>query len=368
MADKDYYKILGVSPDASQEEIRRAYRRLAKKYHPDRNKGSEAAEEKFKEIGEAYAVLGDKKKRMQYDRLKQAQMHGGSWSFEDLFAGAGAEKGAAGGFDAADLGGFGDLFSRIFGGGAHTGTQYSVRQRGRDLHSRVRVSFETAARGGRVQVRVPRQQTCQRCKGTGAAPGTRSEVCPQCGGTGQVANGLGGFSLSRPCPQCFGRGRIIHHPCAACEGTGMAERLTSVQVRVPPGIENGQKLRLRGMGEPGLGGGQNGDLILEVQVESHPRFTRRGLDVYSSVTLDMVDAALGTKLDVQTMNGAVQVTVPPGTQPGQKLRLKGRGLRGADGRQGDHFVEVRVRIPRNLTERQKELLRELSRRTASWRG
>jgi len=337
-------------------------------YHPDRNRGSQAAAERFKEINEAYAVLSDPKKRKQYDQLKAAQMHGGPWNFEDLFGGVkGTGRAAAGGFEFGDLGGFGDLFSRIFGGGATSGTEFSARRRGRDVHSRVRIPFETAARGGKIRVRVPRQGPCPRCGGTGAAPGTSSEVCPRCGGKGQVASGLGGFSVSRPCPQCFGRGRIIQSPCAVCNGSGMAEQQTTIEVKVPPGVEEGQKLRLSGMGEPGAGGAPSGDLILEVQIGTHPKFRRRGLDVYSTVTIDMVEAALGTRLDVETMGGTVALTVPPGTQPGQKLRLRGRGLRGPDGRQGDHFVEVNVRIPKNLTERQKELLRELSRETTSSR-
>jgi len=368
MADRDYYKVLGVSPSASGEEVRRAYRKLAKRYHPDRNKGSEAAEERFKEISEAYGVLGDPQKRKRYDQLKDAQMHGGAWNFEDLFRGAGAQAGrSGGGFDAYEMGDFGDLFSRIFGGGVGVDTEHSMRQRGRDVHSRVTVPFEMAARGGQVTVRVPRQQRCRRCSGTGAAPGTRSEVCPRCGGRGMVARGLGGFTVSQPCPQCFGRGRVIQSPCAVCRGTGMAQQDAAVEVNVPPGIESGQKLRLGGMGEPGAGGAQNGDLILEVQVQSHPVFRRKGLDVYSTAELDMVEAVLGTTLEVETMNGTVRVRAPAGAQPGQRLRLKGRGLRGPDGRQGDHFVEVQVRIPTGLTERQKDLLREFGRRTASSR-
>ncbi len=364
MADKDYYKILGVSPEASQEEIRKAYRRLAKRYHPDRNRGSKAAEEKFKRIGEAYGVLGDEEKRKHYDRLKDAQMHGGgAWNFEDLFGGAGRAR--RGGVGPEGPGGFGDLFSRIFGGAGGVGTEYSTRRRGRDVHSRVRISFEKAARGGKVTVRMPRQRACERCGGTGAAPGTGSEVCPRCGGKGTVSSGLGGFSLSRPCPQCFGRGRIIERPCAACRGTGTTEQVSSVRVNIPPGIESGQKLRLSGMGEPGVGGAEAGDLFLEVQVKGHPTFRRDGLNVYSALEVDMADAALGTRMEVETMDGRVSVKVPPGTQPGQKLRLKGRGLRGSDGRQGDHFVEVRVRIPRNITQRQKDLLEEFSRKAAS---
>jgi len=365
MPEKDYYQILGLSPNASEEEIRAAYRRLAKKYHPDRNKGSRAAEERFKEIAEAYSVLGDKAKRERYDRLKEAGRRGG-WGFEDLF-GAGAGGGPRPGgqeFRFEDLGAFGDLFSKVFGGGAGPESRFATRRRGNDIYSQVSIPFEVAARGGRVTVRVPRQVACVRCKGTGAAPGTQVRTCPQCGGRGQVSTGLGGFSMQRPCPQCFGRGRVIPRPCAACGGSGTSERLSGVDVTIPRGIGDGQKLRLAGLGQPGAGEGPPGDLILEVRVGSHPRFRRQGLNVSSTVRIDMVDAALGTTMDVQTMGGLVSVKVPPGVQPGQKLRLRGRGLEGADGRRGDHFVQIEVEIPRRLTERQKELLRELGRMRA----
>jgi len=367
MAEKDYYKVLGVPPNASQEQIRKAYRRLAKKYHPDRNKGSEAAQEKFKDIGEAHTVLGDKDKRGQYDALREAQMHGGAgWNFEDLFGAGAAGTGQRGARHTGGRfgGGLGDLFSSIFGGGTGAGPQYSARQRGRDVHSRIPVAFETAARGGTVRVRIPRQQTCERCDGTGSAPGAKADICPLCGGKGHVSDGEGGFSLSRACPQCFGRGKIIQNPCAVCRGSGMAEKSASVDVNIPKGIEDGQRLRLAGMGEPGVGGGKAGDLILEVHVKSHPTFRRDGLDIYSTAVIDMVEAALGTRADVATMDGTVSVKVPPGTQPGRRLRLKGRGLEGPKGRTGDHYVEVQVRIPSDLTKRQRELLMEFDLKAA----
>jgi len=361
MAEKDYYRTLGVSKDASQEGIRKAFRRLAKKYHPDRNKGSEAAEQRFKEISEAHSVLADKDKRQQYDQLREAGMRGGAWNVEDLFGGMRGRGAAEGGRGAEfeDLGGLGDLFGRMFGGAGGIGTEFRTRQRGRDIHSQVGVPFETAAKGGRVTVGIPRQAACKRCSGTGAAPGTKVEVCPHCGGKGRVATGQGGFTVARPCPQCFGRGKIVQKPCAACQGTGMTEQVNRVEVEIPPGIDDGKRLRLAGMGEPGLGGAPAGDLILEVRVQGHPTFRREGLDVFSTVRVSMVDAALGTTVEVQTMNGAGKVRVPAGTQPQQKLRLKGYGLKGPDGRKGDHFVELQVVIPKNLTERQRELLRKL---------
>ncbi len=358
MAEKDYYKTLGISPNASQEKIHKAFRRLAKKYHPDRNKGSETAEERFKEITEAHTVLGDEKKREQYNQLKEAGMRGGSWRFEDMF-GQGAPGGgsARGGGGFSEMGGVGDLFSRIFGG-AGGAAEFNSRQRGRDIHSQISVPFELAARGGTVKVRVPKQKPCGRCSGSGAAPGSQAETCPQCGGRGAVSSTQGGFSVSRPCPQCFGRGKILQQPCAACRGSGRREELVAVDVKIPGGIEDGQKLRLAAMGEPGSGGAPAGDLLLEVQVQSHPAFRREGLNIISSVTIGLPEAALGTTVDVQTMDGVVAVKVPPGTQPSQKLRLKGRGLSGPDTHTGDHLVEVNVLIPRKLTKRQKELLEE----------
>ena len=361
MAEKDYYKTLGVSSNATQQEIRKAFRRLAKKHHPDRNKGSEAAQEKFKEISEAHSVLSDPEKRGQYDQLREAGMRGGPWNFEEMFGGARASGAKAGtrGFSFNDQGGLGDLFDNMFGGARGAGATSGTGRRGRDIHSQVNVPFETAARGGKIAVRIPRQAECRRCGGTGAAPGSRAEVCPQCGGKGQIATGQGAFTVSRPCPQCFGRGRIVQKPCAACRGTGSAEEMATVEVKIPPGIEDAKKLRLSGMGEPGIGGGPAGDLTLEVRVESHPTFRREGFNIYSTVSVGMADAALGTTVDVQTMDGTLSVRVPPGTQPNQKLRLKGHGLKGPDGRKRDHFVEIRVVIPKGLTEKQRELLREL---------
>jgi molecular chaperone DnaJ len=365
MAERDYYKVLGVSPDASHEEIRKAYRQLAKRYHPDRAGGSKAAEERFKEINDAYSVLGDAEKRKQYDRLRQAGMRGG-WAeggrgFEDIFAGTGAQPWEAeGGISFEDLGGLGDLFSRIFGGGRMR-AEYAARQRGRDVVSAISVPFETAAHGGRVEIKVPREKTCPTCAGTGAAPGTRAETCRQCRGTGQVLSGQGGFSFARPCPVCFGRGKVIQRPCDSCSGTGAVEDLSTVEVKIPPGTETGQKIRLAGLGQPGAGGGRGGDLLLEVRVMPHPSFERKGQDVYSKVSIDMTDAALGTQVDVETLQGEITVKVPPGIQPGQRLRIAGYGVRTRDGHRGDHYVEVQVSIPRNLTEEQRRLLEQLRR-------
>lgn len=368
MAEKDYYKVLGVSPDASQQEIRKAYRQLAKKSHPDRHGGSAAADERFKEVIDAYSVLGDPEKRKQYDRFRQAGMRGGWFEggpgFEDVFAGARGGPGQEqGGFSFEGAGGLGDLFSRIFGGG-HTRAEHAVRQRGRDIVSTITVPFDMAVHGGTVTVRVPREKTCSTCGGTGAVPGTRAETCRQCNGTGQVFSGGGAFSMARPCPACFGRGHIVQSPCPQCRGAGAVEEMSAVDVKVPVGTETGQRMRLAGLGQPGTAGGASGDLFLEVHVQPHPTFARKGRNVYSKVQVDMADAALGTRVDVQTLQGEVTVRVPPGTQPGQRLRIPGYGVTTPDGRKGDHYVEVQVSIPKDLTEEQRRLLDQLRRAPA----
>ncbi len=369
MAAKDYYKILGVAPEASHEQVRKAYRRLAKKHHPDRQGGSKAAEEKFKEIADAYSVLGDPEKRKHYDRLRQAGMSGGRFDgypgFEDLFGEGARGKWQRGeGVSFGDLGSLRDLFSSMFGGGRGAGER-AARQRGRDVISSITIPFGTAVRGGKVEVKIPRERACPNCSGTGAAPGTRVDTCPQCNGTGQVLSGQGAFSVAQPCPACFGRGRIIQTPCGKCQGTGTTEEPSVIEVKIPAGIEDGKKMRLTGLGQPGVGGGGAGDLLLEVHVQPHPKFDRKGREIYSKTRIDMVDAALGTKVDVDTLHGIVTVTVPPGTQPGQKLRIPGYGLETSDGRKGDHYVEVQVRIPRDLTEEQKKLLEQLRRAPAA---
>ncbi len=366
MPERDYYKVLGVSPDASQEEIRKAYRRLAKKHHPDRHGGSKEAEEKFKEISDAYSVLGDPEKRKQYDRLRQAGMRGGAFEGFGGFEGAarGGEGWESGRIRFEDLGGgLGDLFSRIFGGG-RGGSTTARRQRGQDIHSSGTIPFNIAVHGGTIEVDIPKEKTCPSCGGSGAARGSSVDTCPHCGGNGQVLAGQGGFSVSRPCPTCFGRGQIIQKPCGRCRGSGTVEESSRLDVQIPKGIRDGQKLRLSGLGQPGRGGGRAGDLLLEVHVEKHPEFERRGRDIHSKVRVDMVDAALGTEVDVRTLQGEVTVRVPPGTQPGQKLRVPGYGLETSDGRRGDHYVEVMVRIPRKLSPRQKELLEQLRRTPA----
>ncbi len=369
MAEPDYYKILGVSPEASQQQIRKAYRKLAKKHHPDRHGGSEAAEQKFKQISDAYSVLGDPEKRKQYDQLREAGMRGGRFEgaegFEDIFGGGEGGAWRSGeGIRFEEMGGLSDIFSRIFGGGRATGTR-AAQQRGRDITSSVTIPFETAVEGGTVEVSLPQERTCPVCGGSGAAPGSSVQTCPRCDGSGQVLAGQGGFSVGRPCPTCFGRGQIIQEPCRRCRGNGTVRETSRVDVKIPKGIQDGQKLRLEGLGETGAGGGPAGDLLLEVHVASHPSFDRKGRDIYGEAEVSMVEAALGTEVDVPTLHGTVSVKVPPGTQPGQKLRLRGHGMETSDGRKGDHYVQVKVNIPQKLTDEQKELLERLRRAPAA---
>jgi molecular chaperone DnaJ len=365
MPEKDYYKVLGVSQEASAEEIRKAYRRLAKKHHPDRHRGSKASEEKFKEITEAHQVLSDPQKRRQYDQLREAGLHGwgaqGRGGADDVFRNA-AWTGK--GINFEDLGGLGDVFSRMFGGKARS-AEHAAAQRGADVVSAITIPFETAVRGGKVEVRIPREKACTVCGGSGAAPGTRAETCPQCRGVGQVLSGQGAFSVARPCPRCFGRGRIIQKPCPQCHGNGTVEEPARVDVNIPKGVQDKQRIRLTGLGQPGGGGAAPGDLFLEVNVQPHPQFRRKGRDIYSKARIEMADAALGTRLDVDTMHGGVTLVVPPGTQPGQRLRVPGYGLETSDGRKGDHYVEVQVSIPRKLTAEQRRLLEQLRRAPAA---
>jgi molecular chaperone DnaJ len=365
MPERDYYKVLGVKPDATQDQIRKVYRRLAKEHHPDRQGGSKAAEERFKEIAEAYGVLGDPEKRKQYDRLRQAGMDGGVFGgmgdFGHTFRGGPRTQWSAGqGVRFEDLGDLGSLFEQMFGG-AQGGAQGGGRRRGRDISSSVTISFDMAVRGGKVQVAIPREEACPSCKGSGAAPGSKVSNCQQCGGRGQVLSGQGGFSVARPCTACFGRGRIIDKPCRTCRGSGSVENAARVEVTIPKGIRDGQRMRLAGLGESGSGGAQAGDLLLEVHVEPHPKFERKGRDIHSKVTVSMADAALGTEVDVATLHGDVNVKVPPGIQPGRRLRVKGYGLETSDGRRGDHYVEIEVSIPRKLSAEQKRLLEQFRR-------
>jgi len=351
MASRDYYSILGVSRDATPEEIKRAYRRLAKKYHPDHNRGDPEAEERFKEITEAYEVLSDPEKRKHYDRFGTA----GVGDFEEFF-----RTGGGHGYREVhwtDLGELGDLFSQFFRSSPFGRTSRG-RGRGRDIWLEMTIPFELAAFGGKRTIQVEREENCDACGGTGAESGSERKQCPACKGTGRLQVLQGAFAFSRPCPHCGGRGEIVGRPCKECKGSGRVTRKRSIEVKIPAGVNDGQKIRLPGQGDEGIAGGPNGDILIEVRVMPHPEFERKGKDIYSNITIDVAKAALGGSVEVNTMQGKVLLKIPPGTQPGTKLRLKGKGLPGIGGANGDHYVIVNVEIPRNMDRRQKRLMRE----------
>ncbi|HEY5544299.1 MAG TPA: molecular chaperone DnaJ [Candidatus Binatia bacterium] len=342
---KDYYELLGVGRSAGEDEIKKAYRKLALQYHPDRNPGDKHAEEKFKEVSEAYSVLSDPQKRSQYDQFGHAAFgEGGPF---------------AGGFDFA--GGFEDIFGDIFGeffGGSTTGRR---RGRGQDLRYNLTLKFEEAVSGVEKKVKIPRHGACESCRGTGAKPGTAPQTCPTCRGRGQVSFQQGFFSVSRTCNQCQGQGTIIKEPCLTCAGAGRVRNMHTLSVKIPAGVDNGSRLKLRGEGESAPPGGAPGDLYVVIQVEPHPIFMRDNLDIICDVPISFVQAALGAEIDVPTLDGKVKMKIPSGTQSGKLFRMKGKGIKDVHGlQQGDQHVRVTVETPTRLTARQKELLKEFA--------
>jgi molecular chaperone DnaJ len=366
---KDYYATLGVSRQAKPEEIRKAYRRLARKYHPDLNPGSKAAEEKFKGISEAYEVLSDEKKRKIFDQF-------GFYADNIPTGGYGpAASGSAGapgfdfsGFDFSEHGpevekpgGFGssfrDLFSQVFARGGEAEAQGP--QRGADIEHRMHLGFWDAIRGTQVRLTVARQEPCPSCKGTGATSGAQT-TCAACGGSGKATRQAGAMRFSVTCPQCGGSGRQRRR-CAACGGKGQTQKPESFEVRIPPGVDTGSRVRIPGKGNAGIGGGPPGDLNIVTEVEPHPVYERKGDNIYVKVPVTVTEAALGAKVEVPTIDGPTTIKVPPGTQSGQKLRLRGKGTPSLRGEaRGDQFVEVQVVVPHVADERTKEILRELA--------
>jgi molecular chaperone DnaJ len=360
MAKRDYYDILGVKKGASAEEIKRAYRALAKKYHPDTNPGNKVAEEKFKEISQAHDVLSDPLKRKQYDQMKDAaySFNFGPGGFD------GFQKAGGKGFSFGDYGGFGDIgdiFGSFFDKGSHYRRERYGPRRGENLTYEIEIPFEEAIKGGKKTVTIPREESCSSCGGTGAKAGSRVQECPECRGTGTVSIAKGGFAVSRPCPRCYGRGHIIQQPCPACNGNGTVTHQKRISVRIPPGVDNGSKIRIAGQGEPGISGAPPGDLILIVRLGSHHFFERKGQHIYCEIPINFAQAALGSTIRVRTMNGAAVVKIPPGVQTGTSLRLKGRGVEGPGGQGGDMFVKLKVATPRNLTPRQRKAFEEFAR-------
>jgi molecular chaperone DnaJ len=363
-ASKDYYKILGVPESASAEDIKKAYRKLAKQYHPDANQNDPTAADRFKEVGEAYAVLHDESKRKQYDQMRRMGPFSGF--------GAGGRPGGRPGFgtqggpgiqftveDLGDMGGLGDLFSSIFDFGRKR-KQPAGPERGAPVEYTVEIPFRTAARGGTITVTVPVTEECATCGGTAAAPGAQTVICSECGGTGTVSFGQGGFAVNRPCPACYGRGEIPAEPCPACAGQGVIRHERGIRLKVPSGVETGSKLRLSGQGERGPGGGPAGDLLITFQVKPDPFFRRDGLNVHCTVPVNIAQAALGSKVRVRSVDGRrVSVRVPPGTQSGTKLRIPGHGIE-KGGRRGDQYVQLKITVPETLDPDQERLMREFA--------
>jgi len=351
MSKRDYYEVLGVSKTASEQEIKSAYRRLAVKYHPDKNPNDAAAEEKFKEAAEAYSVLQDSEQRRRYDRFGHA----------GVSAGAGAGSWGAPGFGGiedilGDLFGFGDVF-----GGSRSGSRRSAAQRGADLRYDLEITLEEAANGMTAQLRIPRLEGCELCKGSGAAPGTQPESCQTCGGTGQVRYQQGFFSVARTCGACRGAGQVIKTPCKECKGAGRVQKEKQMEVKIPAGVETGSRLRVQGEGEAGTQGGPAGDLYVVIHVAEHEEFERQGSNLYEAVPITFAQAALGADIMVKTLEGEEKLKIPVGTQTGTVFRLKGKGMPQLGGRgKGDLFVSVSVVTPTSLTREQRRLLEQLA--------
>ena len=351
MAKRDFYEVLGVAKNASEDEIKKAYRKLAMKYHPDRNPDSKESEEKFKEVKEAYEMLTNPEKRDAYDRYGHAGV--------DPNMGGGGGFGGAGGFGDA----FGDIFGDIFGGGRGRSSGPQV-YRGADLRYNLEITLEQAAHGFDTTIRVPSWDKCDTCSGTGAKPGTSPVTCSTCAGHGQVRMQQGFFSIQQTCPKCHGTGKIIPEPCAACSGQGRIKRNKTLEVKIPVGIDNGMRIRSSGNGEPGTNGGPSGDLYVEIHIKPHAVFQREGDDLHCQMPISFAKAALGGEIEVPTLNGKVAFTVPEGTQSGKTFRLKGKGIKGVrSGFAGDLFCHVAVETPIKLTDKQKELLRDFEKST-----
>jgi molecular chaperone DnaJ len=350
MDKRDYYDVLEVARTATDQELKSAYRKLAMRYHPDKNPGDASAEEKFKEAAEAYAVLSDGEQRRRYDRFGHAGVSstaGASWGapgfggIEDILG---------------DLFGFGDVF-----GGSRSGSRRSAAQRGADLRYDLEITLEDAANGMTANLRIPRLETCETCKGSGAAAGTQPEACTTCNGSGQMRFQQGFFSVARTCHACRGVGKVIKSPCKDCRGAGRVEREKQMEVKIPAGVETGSRLRVQGEGESGISGGASGDLYVVIHVAEHEHFERQGSNLYAAVPITFAQAALGADIAVRTLEAEDKVKIPVGTQTGTVFRLKGKGMPVLGGRgRGDLFVSVTVVTPTSLTREQRKLLEQLA--------
>ena len=363
MAAKDFYQVLGVPDSASQDEIKKAYRKLAKQYHPDANPNNTGAAERFKEVSEAHSTLSDPEKRKQYDQMRRYGAFDGA---QRRPAGAGAGRGGGGtgmgpedfgaqGYDFGDLGGLGDIFSSIFGRGRREDPEG-----GDTLEAVVEVPFRVAMLGGKIPVTLPVTESCPTCKGSGAATGATLSTCPECNGRGTISFGQGSFAVNRPCPQCRGRGKIPSEKCPTCRGAGEVRAERRIVITVPPGTETGSRILLRGQGQPSRPGGPPGDLVITFQVQPDRFFRREGLDIVADVPINLAQAVLGSRIRVRTLDGKkVLLRIPPGTQPGRKFRIKGQGIE-MNGRRGDQLVGVQVTVPDKLTPEQEELMKKFA--------
>lgn len=346
MSKPDLYEVLGVSKDASERDIKKAYKKLAMKYHPDRTKGDKDLEMKFKEVRAAYEVLSDPQKRAAYDQYGHAAFEQGQGGF----------GGGAGAADFSDI--FGDVFGDIFGGGGRRGRAQA--QRGADLRYNLELSLEEAVRGKEVELKIPKLSTCEDCDGSGAKEGSSAETCGHCHGSGQIQMRQGFFAVQQPCPHCRGRGKVIKDPCRTCYGEGRVERTKTLSVKIPAGVDTGDRIRLSGEGEAGELGAPSGDLYVQVHVREHPIFARDGNNLYCEVPISFTRAALGGDIEVPTLEGKVKLKVPVETQTGKLLRLRGKGVKSVrTGAVGDLICKVVIETPVNLSDKQRDLLREL---------
>jgi len=373
---KDFYSVLGVNSNASQDEIKKAYRKLAKKYHPDANASDPKTAERFKEISEANTVLSDPAKRKQYDEMRRlGAFDGGFGGFGGSrargsgagpggFGGAGPRGGAQGinfqDFDIGGLGGLGDLFSSMFGGGERTGSRPRGPEKGQTVEANLDIPFRTAARGGKVPIDLEVREECSTCHGTGAAPGAQLKTCPECNGRGVISFGQGGFAVNRPCPVCLGRGQVPTEPCPTCRGTGEVRARRKVLINVPAGVDTGSKIRLKGQGGKGNANGPPGDLVITFNVLPDSFYRRDGLDVIATVPLNIAQATLGTKISVRTLDGKkVALKIPAGTPSGKRFRVRGQGIQKGETK-GDLIVEVSIAVPEKLSEEQERMMKEFA--------
>ncbi len=364
---KDYYNVLAVPATATQDEIKKQYRKLAKKYHPDTNSSDAKAADRFKEISEAYTTLGDAEKRKQYDQMRQLGAFGGYGGGARPGGGGrgGAGSGGAGSINMEDidiggLGGLGDLFGSMFGGGASARSRARGPERGQDVEATLEIPFRTAALGGTVPVQLEVTEPCSTCHGTGGAPGAKMQSCPECQGRGTISFGQGGFAVNRPCPNCLGKGQVPTQKCPACNGAGDVRVRKTVEIKVPAGADTGTRLRLRGQGGKGANGGPPGDIIVTFSVLDDRFFKREGLDLIAHVPINIAQATLGSRVSVKTLDGKkVAIRIPPGTPNGKRFRVRGQGI-SRDGSQGDLIVEADVTVPESLTPEQEKAMREFA--------